>query len=71
MPEIRDNHMGAHPVYRRAECEHKFEKFSIAFLGIRYQCILCDLIAPACFTPVESAKADKFFDDHIKIVTVP
>lgn len=63
------------------QCEHQFEKFSIAMIGIRWQCILCDLIAPPCFTPVESAKApkrddeeaatEKFFAEHFVIVKVP
>jgi hypothetical protein len=51
-------------------CEHQFEKFSIAMIGIRWQCILCDFIAPACFEPVESAQANSFFDDHFQIVVV-
>lgn len=38
-------------------CDHKFSLFSIAMIGIRYQCVKCDLIAPACFQPVESALA--------------
>lgn len=38
-------------------CEHQFARFAIAFLGMRWQCIECDLIAPVCFEPVESAKA--------------
>lgn len=50
------------------QCEHKFQKFSIAMIGIRWQCVKCDLIAPACFEPVDEAKA--FFDEHIVIAVV-
>lgn len=37
-------------------CDHKFAQFSIAFVGIRWMCMLCDLIAPVCFEPTEEAK---------------
>lgn len=40
------------------ECDHKFKKFSIAMIGIRWQCVYCDKIAPACFTPTSEAVAD-------------
>lgn len=42
--------------------EHKFSKFNIAMLGERWQCTAPNcttpggIIAPACFTPIESAK---------------
>lgn len=39
-------------------CNHKFAQFSIAMIGIRWQCVYCDKIAPACFTPTDEAKAD-------------
>jgi hypothetical protein len=51
-------------------CDHEFERFSIAFLGIRWQCIKCDLIAPVCFTPVfeakgKTAQVDEILDEHL------
>lgn len=39
-------------------CDHKFEQFSIAMIGIRWQCVYCDLIAPACFNPKDESVAD-------------
>jgi len=55
------------------ECEHEFQQFSIAMIGIRWQCVKCDLIAPACFTPVFEAKSkkaqiDEILDEHLKPV---
>lgn len=57
-------------------CEHSFQKFSIAMIGIRWQCVKCDMIAPACFTPVDSAKTrtaliDEMLDAHFVFVSVP
>jgi hypothetical protein len=37
------------------KCDHKFKRFSIAFLGLRWQCVKCDKIAPACFQPTLEA----------------
>jgi len=55
-------------------CPHSFGRFSIAMIGWRWQCVKCDLIAPACFTPVMEARADfddlSFIDDHIEIVRI-
>jgi hypothetical protein len=39
------------------KCEHRFQRFSIAMLGFRWQCIRCDRIAPACFQPKPEAIA--------------
>lgn len=55
------------------EHKHEFQQFSIAFLGLRWQCIdpSCNLIAPACFTPTFEAKSkaaqvDEILDEHLK-----
>lgn len=51
-------------------CKHEFQRFSIAMIGIRWQCVNCDLIAPECFEPIDSAKSekarliDKMLDEH-------
>lgn len=37
-------------------CDHKFDRFSIAMIGVRWQCVKCDLIAPECFTPTPEAR---------------
>lgn len=53
-------------------CEHKFQLFSIAMLGVRWQCVRCDQIAPVCFSPTKEAMSDyesamqDLFDEHIK-----
>lgn len=39
------------------DCAHSFARFSIAMIGIRWQCVQCGLIAPECFSPVQSAIA--------------
>lgn len=52
--------------------EHEFQQFSIAMIGIRWQCIdpSCNLIAPPCFTPTFEAKSkkaqvDEILDEHL------
>ena len=51
-------------------CDHEFEQFSIAMIGIRWQCVRCDLIAPACFNPTFESKtlkaqAAETVDEHL------
>lgn len=45
-------------------CNHKFTRYSIAMIGMRWQCDKCDLIAPPCFEPNPDARSDwqKGFD---------
>jgi hypothetical protein len=40
------------------DCQHEFRRFSIAMIGIRWQCEKCNLIAPACFAPIPSVVVD-------------
>lgn len=56
-------------------CDHEYERFSIAFLGIRWQCVKCDKIMPACFTPTDDALTkngliDTFLDEHFMIQVI-
>jgi hypothetical protein len=53
-------------------CRHSFSLFSIAMLGMRWQCIKCDLIAPACFKPRPQATTryqrllDEVLNEHVE-----
>lgn len=56
----------------QVNCQHDWAQFSIAMLGIRWQCTECDLIAPACFVPIATkTAAEQFLDDHVIVVNVP
>jgi hypothetical protein len=38
-------------------CRHRFQRFSIAMIGMRWQCVKCDVIAPKCFQPTPESMA--------------
>lgn len=50
---------------------HVFSKYAIAFLGERWMCDECDLVAPACFEPLPQATSsyrrvlDNILDNHL------
>jgi hypothetical protein len=53
------------------KCDHLFSRYSIAMVGIRWMCDKCNLIAPACFTPIPQATSayrrvlDNILDNHL------